>query len=75
MLQPLRKNLNLKLPSVVGEMEEAEEEEGKALVEVTVQQGGVMVEMEGDMALFVYNSKAGPYCMKNSHNSTKKMSS
>ena len=50
-------------------------EEGKALEEVTVQQVGVMVEMEGDMALFVYNSKPGPYCMKNNHNSTKKMSS
>ena len=56
-------------------MDEAEERGVKAPEEETVQQVGVMVEMEGDMALFVCNSKPVPYCMKNSHNSTKKISS
>ena len=51
------------------------EGEVKAPEEETVQQVGVMVEMAGDMALFVCNSKPVPYCMKNSHNSTKKISS
>jgi hypothetical protein len=60
---------------VVEEMDEAEERGVKAPEEETVQQVGVMVEMEGDMALFVCNSKPVPYCMKNSHNSTKKISS
>jgi len=59
---------------VVEEMDEAEERGVKAPEEETVQQVGVMVEMEGDMALFVCNSKPVPYCMKNSHNSTKKIS-
>jgi hypothetical protein len=67
--------LNLILPSVVEEMDEAEERGVKAPEEETVQQAGVMVEMAGDMALFVCNSKPVLYCMKNSHNSTKKISS
>jgi len=60
---------------VVEEMDEAEERGVKAPEEETVQQVGVMVEMEGDMTLFVCNSTPVPYCMKNSHNSTKKISS
>ena len=56
-----------------------EAEEGVMAAEEMVEEVEEMVEgegvVEGDMALFVCNSKPVPYCMKNSHNSTKKISS
>ena len=56
-----------------------EAEEGVMAAEEMVEEVEEMVKgegvLEGVMGDTGYNSKLAPYCMKNSHNSTKKISS